>query len=400
MTTNVTAKLQTSDSISTAPNANAAKSAASAAYTSQAAAINNEYSDKIADQEKANSAAEQKMKEDNDSQYAQASAATADPASNVNSAAQSKLQEAISSAASAQAAADSAAQSDYDASAAVINAKSDSAKSSVSDAQELVNKAQEALSSATEDEAKSAAQQALKKAQGELSTANSNLKKIQGQISDELKTLQVTLREKKKTNQDNYTKAFNSAISKYNNEIIKNSDPSKYLSGLKKELDSKLEDLLKANAKKVQVLKDEQAHKLDELKKTINQELTDRLNYLNTHLPEGFEKQTDGTVTYTDPSTGKPANGEVNINDDWYYFENGKMVTGFKKLPDGRIVYYAENGLTNANDGYTYYFSETNGNMYRGELQLDGHWYYFLPANCRMATGFQKLVDGRIVGLE
>lgn len=274
MTTNVTAKLQTSDSISTAPNANAAKSAASAAYTSQAAAINNEYSDKIADQEKANSAAEQKMKEDNDSQYAQASAATADPASNVNSAAQSKLQEAISSAASAQAAADSAAQSDYDASAAVINAKSDSAKSSVSDAQELVNKAQEALSSATEDEAKSAAQQALKKAQGELSTANSNLKKIQGQISDELKTLQVTLREKKKTNQDNYTKAFNSAISKYNNEIIKNSDPSKYLSGLKKELDSKLEDLLKANAKKVQVLKDEQAHKLDELKKTINQERT------------------------------------------------------------------------------------------------------------------------------
>ncbi|MEY8442438.1 choline-binding protein, partial [Lactobacillaceae bacterium 24-114] len=56
-----------------------------------------------------------------------------------------------------------------------------------------------------------------------------------------------------------------------------------------------------------------------------------------------------------------------------------------------------QNGLTKATDGYTYYFSETNGNMYRGEIQLNGHWYYFLPANGRMATGFQKLPDGRIV---
>ena len=137
------------------------------------------------------------------------------------------------------------------------------------------------------------------------------------------------------------------------------------------------------------------------------QKLTDgRIVYYNEEgqMQNGLTKANDGYTYYLSPINGNMYRGELQLNDHWYYFlpANGRMATGFQKLADGRIVYYNEdgqlqNGLTKASDGYTYYFSETNGNMYRGELQLNGHWYYFLPANGRMATGFQKLADGRIV---
>ncbi|MEY8442437.1 SEC10/PgrA surface exclusion domain-containing protein, partial [Lactobacillaceae bacterium 24-114] len=83
---------------------------------------------------------------------------------------------------------------------------------------------------------------------------------------------------------------------------------------------------------------------------------------------EGFHKV--GNSTYYYNKNGQAVTGEFYSDGNWYYFspETSAMVIGFIKLPDGRIVYYNEegqlqNGLTKATDGYTYYFSETNGNM-------------------------------------
>ena len=89
-------------------------------------------------------------------------------------------------------------------------------------------------------------------------------------------------------------------------------------------------------------------------------------------------------------------------NGSWHLYINGKMQTGFHRLPDGRVLYYNENGqlqngLTKAGDGHTYYFSTTNGDMYRGEKYMDGNWYYFDINNGQMATGFTKLPDGRTI---
>ena len=105
------------------------------------------------------------------------------------------------------------------------------------------------------------------------------------------------------------------------------------------------------------------------------------LNANNT-LATGFKKLADGRTVYYDPATATMAHGEKKIGNNWYFFgqNSGNMATNFTKLPDGRSVYY-----------------NAKGQMLHGEQNISGNWYFFAKNNGDMAKGFTKLPDGRTV---
>ena len=102
----------------------------------------------------------------------------------------------------------------------------------------------------------------------------------------------------------------------------------------------------------------------------------------NGKLLTGFQRLSDGRTVYLDPSTAMMVKGEYHIDGNWYYFgiENGTMVTGFQKLPDDRTVYY-----------------DSEGRLQNGEKRIGSNWYFFDLNDGHMTTGFKKLPDGRIV---
>ncbi|MBQ3512382.1 MAG: L,D-transpeptidase family protein [Lachnospiraceae bacterium] len=86
--------------------------------------------------------------------------------------------------------------------------------------------------------------------------------------------------------------------------------------------------------------------------------------------------------------------GWTQREDLWYFYEDGEMVTGWKKV-DGVWYYLNVNGemVTGWNkiDG-AWYFLNASGEMATGWNKIDGAWY-FLNASGEMATGWKK-VDG------
>lgn len=66
------------------------------------------------------------------------------------------------------------------------------------------------------------------------------------------------------------------------------------------------------------------------------------------------------------------SNGWIKSGSDWYYYENGIMVTGWKYI-----------------NSYWYYF-QNDGKMKRGWLYYNGYYYYFFYEG-QMATGWQIL---------
>ena len=73
-------------------------------------------------------------------------------------------------------------------------------------------------------------------------------------------------------------------------------------------------------------------------------------------------------------------NGEYQINGKWYYYVDGAMATGFTGLPDGRTVYYGDDGA-----------------MRYGEQYVGGYWYHLDEHDGNMSTGLTRLPDGRTV---
>ena len=119
-------------------------------------------------------------------------------------------------------------------------------------------------------------------------------------------------------------------------------------------------------------------------------------------MQTGFTKLSDGRIVYY-AANGQMQYGEKAINGHWYYLDtwDGHLVKGFTTLKDGRTVYYAMNGQMQYGfqkiGGKTYYLDTWDGHQIKnGEKAIDGHWYYF-DANGVMATGFTKLKDGRTV---
>ncbi|QLL69462.1 peptidoglycan DD-metalloendopeptidase family protein [Lactobacillus sp. 3B(2020)] len=114
----------------------------------------------------------------------------------------------------------------------------------------------------------------------------------------------------------------------------------------------------------------------------------------------GMQKTQNGTYYYFNNETGAEETGFKKVNGKTYYFapsmvkgeryinghfydfnnETGVMATSFTKLPDGRTVYY-----------------NNQGQMQYGEHYINGYWYNFDKSTGKMATSFTKLADGRVV---
>src|SRR5699024_343889 len=119
-------------------------------------------------------------------------------------------------------------------------------------------------------------------------------------------------------------------------------------------------------------------------------------------MQTGFTKLSDGRIVYY-AANGQMQYGEKALNGHWYYLDtwDGHLVTGFTTLKDGRTVYYAMNGQMQYGfqkiNGQTYYFDTWDGHEIKGtEKHIDGHWYNF-DTNGVMKTGLVTLKDGRIV---
>ncbi|MFR0580838.1 peptidoglycan amidohydrolase family protein, partial [Limosilactobacillus mucosae] len=101
-------------------------------------------------------------------------------------------------------------------------------------------------------------------------------------------------------------------------------------------------------------------------------------------LITGWKKLSDGREAYYNLDTAQMVHGEKEIDGVWYYFnkQNGnKTVLSFVKLIDGRTTYYDE-----------------KGQMVHGEKEIGNYWYYFDLSNGNEAISqFTKLGDGRTV---
>lgn len=119
----------------------------------------------------------------------------------------------------------------------------------------------------------------------------------------------------------------------------------------------------------------------------------------NEHTVSGFHTENGKTYYY---ENGKSVTGWKKINqngcDDWYYFEeDGRMATGFKKIA-GKDYYFKNDGTLMYDclqeiEGAIYKFSNS-GAMELGWQSIDGKWYYFDHSNGQALTGKIDGIEG------
>ena len=104
-------------------------------------------------------------------------------------------------------------------------------------------------------------------------------------------------------------------------------------------------------------------------------------------------------LAYIDPATGKTAVGLVEIDSEFYYFDevSGIMLTGFVNTPDGAAYYFDESGKMLRgwrNIGKDrYYFLQSDGSMVKGNFVTWNENRYYLGTDGKMMTGLCT-VDG------
>ena len=100
------------------------------------------------------------------------------------------------------------------------------------------------------------------------------------------------------------------------------------------------------------------------------------------------------TTTTTGSSESSGKTGWVKTDNKWYYYKNGKVLTGW--LDDGGVRYYLSDSGEMATGwrylGGNWYYFNANGSMRTGWVKVGGKWYY-MQSNGIMKTGWVKL-DG------
>ena len=90
-----------------------------------------------------------------------------------------------------------------------------------------------------------------------------------------------------------------------------------------------------------------------------------------------YDETSVGTYNIYVSRMASKTNGWHQQGDDWFYYKNGKLVTGWQKI-DGKWYYFRQSlrmatGLAEI-DGKWYYL---NNEMKTGWQQIDGKWYFF-----------------------
>jgi len=87
------------------------------------------------------------------------------------------------------------------------------------------------------------------------------------------------------------------------------------------------------------------------------------------------------------------------IDGYWFYYEDNKQVSGWRKI-DGKWYYFLpENHRMAAAwqqvDGVWYYLNPKNGAMHEGWLLYGNDWYYLKPGSGAMVFSESFIVDGK-----
>ena len=99
--------------------------------------------------------------------------------------------------------------------------------------------------------------------------------------------------------------------------------------------------------------------------------------------------------------SGKPVTGWQKISGKWYYFyPDYYMMSSAYAYIDGKDYFFNKSGVLVSNpkgwlsdsDGDWYYFK--NGKALTGWQKISGKWYYFYDDYPRMATGYEE-IDGK-----
>ena len=85
-----------------------------------------------------------------------------------------------------------------------------------------------------------------------------------------------------------------------------------------------------------------------------------------------------GTDVISLNKTGTSKNGWEKQGITWYYYENGKVALGWKKI-NGSWYYFQTSGAMRTGwlkDGSKWYYLKSSGEMQTGWLKDKGIWYY------------------------
>ena len=121
-------------------------------------------------------------------------------------------------------------------------------------------------------------------------------------------------------------------------------------------------------------------------------------------MATGFTKLPDGRTVYYNEN-GQLQNGDTKIENSWYYFDksNGEMLSGGLKYVDGTLKYFNNSGVRESGvitiDGKQYTFSSVDGSIEFTGIgeQTVGNNTYLVGSDGKLETGFHQSSDGRTV---
>ena len=127
---------------------------------------------------------------------------------------------------------------------------------------------------------------------------------------------------------------------------------------------------------------------------------------MSVHYDQTFEKEGYKWISYISRSgnrryipltkTGSSKNGWAKEGTSWYYYENGQIAVGWKKINGNWYHLQADGRMTTGwlKEGSNWYYLKSSGEMQTGWLKDKGIWYY-LESSGAMKTSQWFQVSGK-----